>query len=87
MEITNFVYNVNQCVSAPDLMISLPTETEQELQEFSALTNVIEALEAFQDFDNVVKTAAIALRASELGVAQLHFYAIALHAGLGVEGQ
>ncbi len=86
MEKQNFVYNANQCVDAPDLIISPSAETEQELQKLSALTNVIEALEAFQDFDNVVKTAAIALRASEMGLTQLHFYAIALHAGLEGKG-
>lgn len=47
------------------------------------LTQIIEALEAFQEFEPDTKAAAIALYASELDVATLHFYAIALYAGLG----
>lgn len=48
------------------------------------LTSVIEALESFKDFDPNIRAAAIALRAKELGINSLHFYAIALHAGLEV---
>lgn len=47
------------------------------------LTKIIEALEAFQGFELDTRAAAIALHASELDVATLHFYAIALYAGLG----
>jgi len=47
------------------------------------LTSIIEALEAFQAFDPNIKTSAIALYAAELGIAKLHFYAIALYAGFG----
>jgi hypothetical protein len=47
------------------------------------LTKIIEALEAFQSFEPDTRAAAIALFASDLGIAALHFYAIALYAGLG----
>lgn len=50
---------------------------------FPELIYIIQALENFQDFEPEVRAAAIALRASELGVCQMHFYAIAFHAGLG----
>lgn len=56
----------------------------QEIQWFSGLSDIIQALENFQDFEPAARTAAIALQASELGISQMHFYAIALHAGLGV---
>ena len=52
-------------------------------REFPALSDIIQALENFQDFEPSIRTAAIALHASELSVCQLHFYVIALHAGLG----
>ena len=48
------------------------------------LTSIVEALEAFQHFEPKVRAVAIALRASQLSVSQLHFYMIAIHAGLGV---
>lgn len=51
----------------------------------SCLTSIIEALEAFQEFEPEVRAAAIALRAKELSISQMHFYAIALYAGLGGE--
>lgn len=38
----------------------------------------------FQDFEPAVRATVIALRVSELGVSQLHFYAITLLAGLEV---
>jgi hypothetical protein len=41
-------------------------------------------LENFEDSDLNIRAAAIALRATELGINQMHFYAIAFHAGLGV---
>lgn len=47
------------------------------------LTDIIQALEDFQYFEPATKAAAIALYASELGIGQLHFYMISLHAGLG----
>lgn len=47
------------------------------------LTSIIEALEAFRDFEPETRAAAITLYASELNIATLHFYAIALYAGLG----
>ena len=68
--------------------------TTQQIQEFSGsdaiapcscLTSIVEALEAFQEFEPEVRAAAIALRAKELGISQMHFYAIALYAGLGGE--
>ena len=48
------------------------------------LTSVIEALESFKDFSPTTRAAAIALRAKGLGINSLHFYMIALHAGLEV---
>lgn len=66
--------------------------TTQEIQVFlgsdaiapcCCLTSIIEALEAFQEFEPEVRAAAITLRALELGISQLHFYAIAFYAGLG----
>lgn len=58
------------------------------------LTLVIQALEQFQEFPINIKRCAIALYSSELAfihgwqqsTAELHLYAIALHAGLGGEG-
>lgn len=47
------------------------------------LTSVIEALQAFSSFEPSVKKLALALHAQELGINSLHFYTIALHAGLG----
>lgn len=47
------------------------------------LTSVIETLQAFSIFEPLVKKLEIALHAQELGINSLHFYAIALHAGLG----
>lgn len=47
------------------------------------LTKIIEALEAFQTFESDTRSAAVALYASELGITTLHFYAVALYAGLG----
>lgn len=55
----------------------------QEIQWVSGLTDIVQALENFQDFEPEVRVAAIALYASELGICQMHFYAIALHTGLG----
>jgi hypothetical protein len=56
------------------------------------LTLVIQVLKQFQDFSTDVKRCAITLYASELAsmhgwqqsTAELHLYAIALHAGLEV---
>lgn len=45
-------------------------------------TFIVEALESFQSFDPASRRFAISLYAAELGINQLHFYAIALHAGL-----
>ena len=47
-----------------------------------SLALIIEALERYQIFDPVTRTFAIKLHASELGINQLHFYAIAFQAGL-----
>lgn len=74
--------------SEADLASSRPIvvqigQAPQEIQWVSKLTDIIQALENFQDFEPAVRATAIALYASELGVSQLHFYAIALHTGLG----
>ena len=58
------------------------SQAPQEIQWVLKLTDIIQALENFQDFEPAVRTAVIALRASELGVCQMHFYAITLHADL-----
>ena len=47
------------------------------------LTTIIEALDAFQDFEPEVRRTAGALHAAKLGLPQLHFYASALHTDLG----
>lgn len=49
------------------------------------LTSVIEALRSFQDYKPNIRAAAITLHAQELGIGELHFYAIAHLAGLGGE--
>ncbi|AFY86588.1 hypothetical protein [Chroococcidiopsis thermalis] len=46
------------------------------------LTSIIEALEYFQDFESQVRATAIALYAAELGISNLHLYAISHYAGL-----
>ena len=46
------------------------------------LTYIIEALESCQSFSPATRDFAIKLHASELGTNSLHFYAIALQAGL-----
>lgn len=46
------------------------------------LTTLVDILEDFWQFDPAVRERAIALHAKELGINKLHFYAIALHAGL-----
>ena len=51
--------------------------------EFPELSDIVQSLESFQHFETAIRATAIALRASELGVSQIHFYAIALHAGSG----
>lgn len=58
----------------------------QGYREFPDLSDIIQTLENFRDFEPAVRATAIALRASELGISQMHFYVIALHAGLGGEG-
>lgn len=40
------------------------------------LTEVIEALETFNNFESTIRKSAIALYASELGINKLHFYMI-----------
>lgn len=52
-------------------------------KDLPCLTSIIEALEIVQYFEPTVRAAAISLHARELGISQLHFYAIALYAGLG----
>jgi hypothetical protein len=56
----------------------------QQAVQTPNLTILIEALENFQQFEPTVKARAIALYASELGIPQLHLYAITLQAGLEV---
>lgn len=51
--------------------------------KFLGLTTIIETLENFQVFEPGIRAVAIALYASELNIAQIHFYAIALYASLG----
>lgn len=46
------------------------------------LTSLVDTVENFWHFDPVIRETAIALHASELNISELHFYAIALHAGL-----
>lgn len=55
----------------------------QEVQRFSVLTDIIESLENFQNFEPGTRAAVIALSASNLGISQMHFYVIEFHAGLG----
>lgn len=59
------------------------SQAPQGYRELPGFSDIIQALEVFQGFEPATRTAAIALYASELGVCQMHFYAIALHAGLG----
>lgn len=47
------------------------------------LTSVVEALQAFQDFEPSIRRSAIALHARELGICEIHFYRIAHLASLG----
>ncbi len=69
-----------------DLIVAATRKPAQSPKSRSLpdLTDIIQALEDFQYFEPATRAAAIALYASELGIAQLHFYAIALHSGLGV---
>lgn len=91
MKIDSFDYSVKQSIDAPLPIIASAVEPEQDFQEIPedseiapcCLTSILEALETFQDFEPDVRAAVIALRAKELGVSRLHFYAIALYAGLG----
>lgn len=53
------------------------------LEEAPSLTKIIEALEAFQEFEPDIKATAITLCASDLRINTLHFYLINLYAGLG----
>lgn len=48
------------------------------------LTSVTDALKNFRDYKPHIRAAAIALHAQELGICELHFYAIAHLAGLEV---
>lgn len=67
---------------SPFIFAQLPYPA-QGYRELPGLSDIIQALENFQDFETAVKSSEIALHALELGVCQLHFYAMALHAGLG----
>jgi HKD family nuclease len=60
------------------------THLSTNFTSHDGITTIIEALENFEDSDLNIRAAAIALRATELGINQMHFYAIAFHAGLGV---
>lgn len=46
------------------------------------LTDLIVALESFQNFAPALRRFAIALYATELGISEIHFYTIAAHADL-----
>ena len=92
MQIENFRHRTDRSIVASELIVSRLNEIQPVSTEFPenmaiapCLTLIIEALEAFQDFSPTIRTAAIALCASELNISQLHFYAIALYADLGGE--
>lgn len=57
----------------------IPTQGYRALPD---LTDIIEALENFQDFEPAARATALTLHASELGISQMHFYALTLHADL-----
>ncbi len=67
------------CHSVKSSAVGLLNSTPDQ-QLIPSLTDIIDALQAFQPS---VRAAAIALYASEIGISQMHFYAIALHANLG----
>ena len=89
-------HSIEYCIRTPEASDKLrfhtiisQNGTDHGSQKYNfepCLTSIVEALEHFQNFEPPVRAVAIALYASELGVAQMHFYAIALHTGLGVEG-
>jgi hypothetical protein len=55
------------------------------ITEIYCLNSVIEELRSIQDFEPSVRKLAITLHAKDLGICELHLYAIAHLAGLGGE--
>lgn len=89
MKNNDFVYRGGGETATSSFIVTSKSHSQQEFRvtensaNASSLTNIIEVLEFFEDFDPIVRAAAISLRASELKINPSHFYAIALHAGLG----
>lgn len=87
-EVALFAHIVSSNPDATQEVRRMPAYSPAPTQGYRGLpklSDIIEALENFQDFEPAVRTTAIALYASELGVCQMHFYMIAatLTAGLG----
>lgn len=91
MPIQKFSNTANSNDAAHSSIIPRQDEIEQESRDFPktaatapCLTDILLALEVFQDFESPVREAAIAFCASEMGISQMHFYVLSFYAaGLG----